>query len=156
MVSNIHDVTFSALNVFASVCVAVLCNACDEWLWILFQTIHGHKGPITAVAFAPDGRYLATYSNTDSHISFWQVSAHAAGSWCVVHDPLLLGKAPWWPTHQPSLGPSLPSFNRYQVFIACWLCASCQHAGATENTISNLERGGLLSPSFQSEGDTSK
>lgn len=38
------------------------------------QTIHGHKGPITAVSFAPDGRYLATYSNTDSHISFWQVS----------------------------------------------------------------------------------
>ncbi|OBS67819.1 hypothetical protein A6R68_03640, partial [Neotoma lepida] len=35
-------------------------------------TIHGHKGPITAVSFAPDGRYLATYSNTDSHISFWQ------------------------------------------------------------------------------------
>ncbi|CAF90303.1 unnamed protein product [Tetraodon nigroviridis] len=36
------------------------------------QNIHGHKGPITAVAFAPDGRYLATYSNADSHISFWQ------------------------------------------------------------------------------------
>uniref|UniRef100_A0A452TD53 WD repeat domain 7 n=1 Tax=Ursus maritimus TaxID=29073 RepID=A0A452TD53_URSMA len=43
------------------------------------QTIHGHKGPITAVAFAPDGRYLATYSNTDSHISFWQVSVDATG-----------------------------------------------------------------------------
>lgn len=43
-------------------------------LLISFQTIHGHKGPITAVSFAPDGRYLATYSNTDSHISFWQVS----------------------------------------------------------------------------------
>lgn len=55
-----------------------------------------------------------------------------------------------------SLVPSLPSFNRYQVLIACRLCASCQHAGATENTISNLEGGGLLSPSFQSEGDTSK
>ncbi|MEQ2168829.1 WD repeat-containing protein 7, partial [Goodea atripinnis] len=35
--------------------------------------IHGHKGPITAVSFAPDGRYLATYSNADSHICFWQV-----------------------------------------------------------------------------------
>ncbi|XP_061703606.1 WD repeat-containing protein 7 isoform X3 [Syngnathoides biaculeatus] len=34
------------------------------------QNIHGHKGPITAVSFAPDGRYLATYSNADSHISF--------------------------------------------------------------------------------------
>lgn len=41
-----------------------------------FQNIHGHKGPITAVSFAPDGRYLATYSNADSHISFWQVWHH--------------------------------------------------------------------------------
>uniref|UniRef100_A0A674NNQ3 Uncharacterized protein n=1 Tax=Takifugu rubripes TaxID=31033 RepID=A0A674NNQ3_TAKRU len=40
------------------------------------QNIHGHKGPITAVSFAPDGRYLATYSNADSHISFWQVWHH--------------------------------------------------------------------------------
>lgn len=40
---------------------------------VLLQNIHGHKGPITAVSFAPDGRYLATYSNADSHISFWQV-----------------------------------------------------------------------------------
>ncbi|XP_030888212.1 WD repeat-containing protein 7 [Leptonychotes weddellii] len=44
------------------------------------QTIHGHKGPVTAVAFAPDGRYLATYSNTDSHISFWQMNTSLLGS----------------------------------------------------------------------------
>ncbi|XP_036890701.1 WD repeat-containing protein 7 isoform X3 [Sturnira hondurensis] len=44
------------------------------------QTIHGHKGPITAVAFAPDGRYLATYSNGDSHISFWQMNTSLLGS----------------------------------------------------------------------------
>ncbi|XP_074064126.1 WD repeat-containing protein 7 isoform X2 [Macrotis lagotis] len=44
------------------------------------QTIHGHKGPITAVAFAPDGRYLATYSNSDSHISFWQMNTSLLGS----------------------------------------------------------------------------
>nr|XP_016850732.1 PREDICTED: WD repeat-containing protein 7 isoform X3 [Anolis carolinensis] len=44
------------------------------------QTIHGHKGAITAVAFAPDGRYLATYSNTDSHISFWQMNTSLLGS----------------------------------------------------------------------------
>ncbi|ELK29589.1 WD repeat-containing protein 7 [Myotis davidii] len=44
------------------------------------MTIHGHKGPITAVAFAPDGRYLATYSNTDSHISFWQMNTSLLGS----------------------------------------------------------------------------
>ncbi|KAG7461517.1 WD repeat-containing protein 7 isoform X2 [Solea senegalensis] len=44
------------------------------------QNIHGHKGPITAVSFAPDGRYLATYSNADSHISFWQMNIGLLGS----------------------------------------------------------------------------
>uniref|UniRef100_A0AAQ5YG07 WDR72-like alpha-solenoid domain-containing protein n=1 Tax=Amphiprion ocellaris TaxID=80972 RepID=A0AAQ5YG07_AMPOC len=44
------------------------------------QNIHGHKGPITAVSFAPDGRYLATYSNADSHISFWQMNTSLLGS----------------------------------------------------------------------------
>uniref|UniRef100_A0A7N6BJT9 WDR72-like alpha-solenoid domain-containing protein n=1 Tax=Anabas testudineus TaxID=64144 RepID=A0A7N6BJT9_ANATE len=44
------------------------------------QNIHGHKGPITAVSFAPDGRYLATYSNADSHISFWQTNTSLLGS----------------------------------------------------------------------------
>ncbi|XP_061873927.1 WD repeat-containing protein 7 isoform X4 [Colius striatus] len=44
------------------------------------QTIHGHKGPITAVAFAPDGRYLATYSNSDSHLCFWQMNTSLLGS----------------------------------------------------------------------------
>ena len=79
-VPSIHDVTCSTWNVFACFGAIVLCGAYSERLVLLFQTIHGHKGPITAVAFAPDGRYLATYSNTDSHISFWQVSVDATGS----------------------------------------------------------------------------
>lgn len=29
------------------------------------------------MAFAPDGRYLATYSNSDSHLCFWQVRTPA-------------------------------------------------------------------------------
>ena len=66
------------------------------------------------MAFAPDGRYLATYSNTDSHISFWQVSIYAAESGSVLHDPLLLGKAA---THQSSLVPSFPFFDKYPAFI---------------------------------------
>ncbi|XP_056369770.1 WD repeat-containing protein 7 isoform X2 [Oenanthe melanoleuca] len=44
------------------------------------QTIHGHKGPVTAVAFAPDGRYLATYCHSDSHLCFWQMNTSLLGS----------------------------------------------------------------------------
>ncbi|KAM4643450.1 LOW QUALITY PROTEIN: WD repeat-containing protein 7 [Amazona ochrocephala] len=44
------------------------------------QTIHGHKGAVMAVAFAPDGRYLATYSNGDSHLCFWQMNTSLLGS----------------------------------------------------------------------------
>lgn len=61
-----EHVSVSALVFWADRCAALLFPS-------LSQTIHGHKGPITAVAFAPDGRYLATYSNSDSHLCFWQV-----------------------------------------------------------------------------------
>lgn len=33
------------------------------------------------MAFAPDGRYLATYSNSDSHLSFWQVRTVPGSLW---------------------------------------------------------------------------
>ncbi|XP_078738105.1 WD repeat-containing protein 7-like isoform X1 [Lampetra fluviatilis] len=44
------------------------------------QMIQGHKGPITALAFAPDGRYLATYSSTDNRLAFWQMNTSLLGS----------------------------------------------------------------------------
>ncbi|KAK5611203.1 WD repeat-containing protein 7 [Crenichthys baileyi] len=50
------------------------------YFWASELNIHGHKGPITAVSFAPDGRYLATYSNADSHICFWQMNTSLLGS----------------------------------------------------------------------------
>ena len=118
--------------------------AYSERLVLLFQTIHGHKGPITAVAFAPDGRYLATYSNTDSHISFWQVSVDATRSWRLLHGPLLLAEAPCWPAHQGLLVTALPSFNKHRVFIACWWRASCRRAGSAEHTAAQKEAGSAL------------
>uniref|UniRef100_UPI003590172C WD repeat-containing protein 7-like isoform X2 n=1 Tax=Myxine glutinosa TaxID=7769 RepID=UPI003590172C len=44
------------------------------------QTIQGHKGPITALAFAPDGRYLATFSEPDRRLAFWQMNTSLLGS----------------------------------------------------------------------------
>jgi WD40 repeat protein len=38
------------------------------------QSIPAHGSPITACAFSPDGKFLASYSNTENKMSFWQVS----------------------------------------------------------------------------------
>lgn len=67
------------------------------------QNIHGHKGPITAVSFAPDGRYLATYSNADSHISFWQVNGLNKPETQMSYYLLLKSWGVWqedWPSQQ--------------------------------------------------------
>nr|KAF6331322.1 WD repeat domain 7 [Myotis myotis] len=88
------------------------------------QTIHGHKGPITAVAFAPDGRYLATYSNTDSHISFWQVSEDAAG-------PKVYGMICWerLPAAASPLSLLQPMSSIYGLLIMCPMLACRVHRG---------------------------
>ncbi|KAG5272022.1 hypothetical protein AALO_G00160780 [Alosa alosa] len=79
--------------------------------------IHGHKGPITAVSFAPDGRYLATYSNADSHISFWQMNTSLLGSIGMLNS-----------------APQLRCIKTYQVRVA----------GPRRSSQSILEAGGAL------------
>uniref|UniRef100_A0A8C1Z411 WD repeat domain 7 n=1 Tax=Cyprinus carpio TaxID=7962 RepID=A0A8C1Z411_CYPCA len=63
-----------------SECFPAICRSVCLYEFVCACHIHGHKGPITAVSFAPDGRYLATYSNADSHISFWQMNTSLLGS----------------------------------------------------------------------------
>lgn len=36
--------------------------------------IAAHSSAVTALAFSPDGKYLASYSMGDNKLSFWQVS----------------------------------------------------------------------------------
>lgn len=38
------------------------------------QMIPAHSNGITALAFSPEGKYLASYSNGDNRMSFWQTS----------------------------------------------------------------------------------
>ncbi|VDM73505.1 unnamed protein product [Strongylus vulgaris] len=40
----------------------------------LIQSLQAHQGPVTAVAFSEDGKYLATYGGQDAKINFWQTS----------------------------------------------------------------------------------
>nr|CDJ83842.1 WD40 repeat domain containing protein [Haemonchus contortus] len=38
------------------------------------HNLQAHQGPVAAVAFSEDGKYLATYGEQDSKINFWQTS----------------------------------------------------------------------------------
>lgn len=93
------------------------------------------------MAFAPDGRYLLpTYSNTDSHISFWQVSIGAAGSDVCCMVPFA-GEAPAdLPTRPPRAGPPLQQSQ-------CLLLADDGPAAGTWallSTVGSPEGGGDL------------
>ncbi|KJH46425.1 WD domain, G-beta repeat protein [Dictyocaulus viviparus] len=38
------------------------------------HSLQAHQGPVAAVAFSEDGKYLATYGGEDAKINFWQAS----------------------------------------------------------------------------------
>ncbi|KAK6032065.1 WD domain, G-beta repeat protein [Ostertagia ostertagi] len=38
------------------------------------HNLQAHQGPVSAVAFSEDGKYLATYGDQDAKINFWQTS----------------------------------------------------------------------------------
>ena len=40
---------------------------------LALQVLPAHKGAVTAVAFSPDGKFLASYGINDNKLSFWQV-----------------------------------------------------------------------------------
>ncbi|CAJ0941220.1 unnamed protein product, partial [Mesorhabditis belari] len=43
------------------------------------QSLQAHQGPVAAVAFSEDGKYLATYGSQDGKINFWQTSQSFLG-----------------------------------------------------------------------------
>lgn len=95
------------------------------------------------MSFAPDGRYLATYSNTDSHISFWQVSRAICTAWWA-----LVGRASYWaylPLFLCAPPPSLTQRSSVQITDYV-LSASLQGTGNTVNNLAKKER--VLSQDF--------
>jgi outer membrane murein-binding lipoprotein Lpp len=74
------------------------------------QMISAHSGAVMAVAFSPDGKNLATYSNSDNRLAFWQTSTGMFGlgnaqTKCTrsYNTPVLAQAAKWTPTHCPKL-----------------------------------------------------
>lgn len=60
------------------VCASVGSNSGTLTLYELrqnkCQTLSAHSSPITAAAFSPDGKFLASYSCGENKLSFWQTS----------------------------------------------------------------------------------
>jgi len=54
------------------------------------QSIHAHSSPITACAFSPDGKFLASYTCTENKMSFWQVCSLILPLYNIVQKPVLL------------------------------------------------------------------
>lgn len=43
---------------------------------MISQMIPAHSAAITALAFSPEGKFLASYSCVENRLSFWQVRSH--------------------------------------------------------------------------------
>ena len=74
------------------------------------QMIAAHQGSVVAVAFAPDGKNLATYGDSDSRLCFWQTSTGMFGlgnaqTKCTrtYNTPSLTKASSWNPLHSPKL-----------------------------------------------------
>ncbi|KHJ81018.1 hypothetical protein OESDEN_19300 [Oesophagostomum dentatum] len=63
------------------------------------QSLQAHQGPVTAVAFSEDGKYLATYGGQDAKINFWQTSQTFLG---MGQSQMKLAKTQPAPALQPS------------------------------------------------------
>jgi hypothetical protein len=74
------------------------------------QMIAAHSGAVVATCFSPDGKNLATYSNADNRLCFWQTSTGMFGlgnaqTKCTrtYNTPVLAQSANWTPHSCPKL-----------------------------------------------------
>ena len=59
-------------------------RAAERW-----RSFDGHSGPITAVAFRPDGVMVASYGASESVVRWWQVCDAAREAWITRAGPLM-------------------------------------------------------------------
>ncbi|KIH66999.1 WD domain, G-beta repeat protein [Ancylostoma duodenale] len=81
------------------------------------HSLQAHQGPVTAVAFSEDGKYLATYGGQDAKINFWQTSQTFLG---MGQSQMKLAKtqpAPNVPLVPASPNGTVPGFRPRLVWI---------------------------------------
>ncbi|CAJ0597261.1 unnamed protein product [Cylicocyclus nassatus] len=81
------------------------------------HSLQAHQGPVTAVAFSEDGKYLATYGGQDAKINFWQTSQTFLG---MGQSQMKLAKtqpAPSLPPVPSSPSNGVPAFRPRLVWI---------------------------------------
>ncbi|PIC38642.1 hypothetical protein B9Z55_010589 [Caenorhabditis nigoni] len=78
------------------------------------HSLPSHNGPIAAVAFSEDGKYLATYGAEDGKINFFQTSQSFLG---MGQAQLKLAKSQPAPTVSVPTTPSGTSFRPRLVWI---------------------------------------
>jgi hypothetical protein len=74
------------------------------------QSISAHSGPVAAVAFSQDGKFLASYSSHDNRLCFWQTSTGMFGlgnaqTKCTrtYNTPVVALAVKWNPMYNPKL-----------------------------------------------------
>ena len=102
----------------------------------------GHRRPITDIAFAPDGKSLATVGNTDSYIRLWQADT---GKALQVFMGDVGNRRPRFSTDGRTLLAQVPSADRSALTTKSWDRATGKVV-AQPKTMNEPENGWLLSP----------
>ncbi|CAJ0578746.1 unnamed protein product, partial [Mesorhabditis spiculigera] len=78
------------------------------------QTLQAHQGPVSAVCFSEDGKFLATYGAQDGKLNFWQTTQNFFG---MGQSQMRCGKSLAAPTLPTVISPGGQAFRPRLVWI---------------------------------------